>query len=82
MCKITFCTPCAKQVMLVKKHFFNFSGVIWNPLCEIFNLGYLPTFSEVCKCVKNAFKSAATTTAARFLKTISPGEGPQDLLYA
>ena len=46
--------------------FFNFSEVIWNPHCDSFHLSYLPTFSKVCKCVKNAFKSSATTTAARF----------------
>ena len=39
-------------------------------------MSYFPMFLENCTCVENAFKSAATTTAARFFKTIFPEAGP------
>ena len=39
-------------------------------------MSYFPMFLENCTCVENMFKSAATTTAARFFKTIFPEAGP------
>ena len=34
-------------------------------------MSHFPVFSTGCTCVKNGFKSAATTTVVRFLETIS-----------
>ena len=44
-------------------------------------MGYFPMFLKNRTCVENTFKSAATTTAARFFKTISPEAGLNFLHY-
>ena len=45
--------------------------MIQNPLREGFHMSYFSMFLKNCTCVKNSFKSATTTTAARVFKIIS-----------
>ena len=53
--------------------------MIQNPLREGFHMSYFSMFLKNCTCVKNTFKSATTTTAARVFKTISSEAGPMFL---
>ena len=67
------------QLLGYTKIFYNFLEVFRNPLREGFHMSYFSMFLKNCTCVKNSFKSATTTTAARVFKTISPEAGPMFL---